>query len=140
MRARPTTVLAIVAVLVVVLAVVAAFVSRGRERPTLDATTPEGVVQLYVSALFDDDVATAVEYLDPKLGCEDPLPEVYISDTSRIAVVKTTTTKDTAKVALQIEEGSGLDGNWSHREDFTLRRDSGTWLITGEPWPIYQCE
>lgn len=141
MRARPNIVLAIVAVLVVALAVVAALVSSGRDRPTLDATTPEGVVQLYVSALFDDDVPAAVEYLDPNLGCGSRLPEVYISDTSRIAVVEATTTKDTARVELSIEEDAGfLDGSWSHRETFTLRRASGTWLITGEPWPIYQCE
>lgn len=139
MRARPTLVLAVVAALVVLLAVAAAVVSRGRERPTLDANTPEGVVQLYVSALFDDDVASAVEYLDPSLGCSDPLPETYLADIARIAVAKTTTSGNTASVELRIEEGSGLDGTWSHREIFSLRRDAETWLITGEPWPIYRC-
>ncbi len=142
MRARPATVLAIVAVLVVALAVVAAIVSSGRDRPTLDATTPEGVVQLYVTALFDDDVAAAAEdYLAPELNCGDFLSEMYLADTFRVAVVETTTTKDTAQVELSIEEDAGLfNGSWSHREIFTLRRDAGTWLITGEPWPVYQCE
>lgn len=139
MRTRPTAVLVIVAVLVVLLAVVAALVSRGRDYPTLDANTPDGVVQLYVSALFDDDVATAVEFVDPALGCSDPLPEIYLSDIARVAVLKSTTSGDTASVELRIEEGSGLDGTWSHREDFSLRRDQGTWLITGDPWPIYSC-
>ena len=140
MRVRPTAVLAIVAVLVVALAVVAAVVSGGRERPTLDPSTPEGVVQLYATSLFDGDVAAAVERLDPALGCTDPLPEVYLPDTVRITVVETTTDKTTARVELSIEEGSGIDGGWSHREDFTLRRASGTWLITGSPWPIYECQ
>lgn len=139
MRARPTTVLAIVAALVVALALIAAIVSNGRERPQLDASTPEGVVQLYVTALFDDDVPGAVKHLDPVLGCTDPLPEAYISDVSWISVVKTTKNDDTAQVQLQVEEGSGLDGTWSHTENFTLRSVSGTWLITGEPWPIYNC-
>lgn len=139
MRARPTIVLAVVAVVVVALAVVAAVVSSGRDRPTLDATTPEGVVQLYVSALFDDDVAAAVEHLDPTFGCSDPLPEVYLNGTSRIAVLKSATSGDTARVELRIEEGSGLGGTWSHDENFSLRRDGNTWLITGEPWPIYEC-
>ena len=140
MRARPNIVLAIVAVLVVALAVVAAVVSRGREGPTLDPTTPEGVVQLYVSALFDDDVPAAVEYLDPALNCEDMLRESFISETSRIAVLKTAVDEETARVELQIEEGSGLESNWTHREEFTLRRNAETWQITGDFWPVYGCE
>lgn len=140
MRTRPTTVLAIVAALVVLLAVAAAIVSQGRERPTLDVSTPEDVVQLYISTLFDDDVASAVKYLDPALGCSDQPPEVYLPDGARVSVAKTATTGDTATVELRIEEGSGLDGSWSHREDFSLRRDNDSWLITGEPWPIYACE
>lgn len=140
MRTRPALVLAIVAALVVLLAVAAALVSRGRERPTLDASTPEGVVQLYVSALFEDDVAGAVEYLDPALGCSDPLPEVYIADTARVSVAKTSSSGDTAQVELRIEEGSGIGDVWSYRQDFSLRRENQAWLITGEPWPIYSCE
>ena len=140
MRGRPTIVLAIVAALVVLLAVVAAVVSAGRESPPLDATTPGDVVQLYVSTLFDGDVAGAVKYLDPELGCADPVPEAYLSDVSWISVLKSTMQDDTAEVDLRVEEGSGLDGTWSHTEIFTLRRDSGTWLITGEPWPIYSCK
>lgn len=140
MKARPNIVLAIVALLVVALAIVAAVVSGQRERPALDASTPDGVVQLYISALFNDDVAAAVEYLDPALNCEDTLRDIYISDTSRIAVLKTDVEGGIAKVGLQIEEGSGLDGSWTHREDFTLGHDSGTWLITEAPWPAYECE
>ncbi len=140
MRVRPGIILAVVAVLVVALAVVAAVVSSSRDRPTLDATTPEGVVQLYVRDLFNDDVAAAKKYLDPASNCEDSLRDIYISDTARVAVIKTETKEDSATVQLQIEEGSGFDGGWSHSEDFTLRRDSGTWLITGEPWPLYECQ
>ncbi|MGV8846189.1 hypothetical protein [Tessaracoccus sp.] len=140
MRARPTTVLAIVAALVVALALVAAIVSNGRERPQLDASTPEGVVQLYVSTLFHGDVAGAVKYLDSELGCADPVPEAYLSDLSWVSAMKSTMKDDTAEVELRVEEGSGLDGTWSHIEVFTLRRDSDTWLITGEPWPLYSCK
>lgn len=139
MSSRPTTVLGFVAALVVVLAVVAAVVSATRERPELDPATPEGVVQLYVRALFDDDVAGAVEYLDPALGCSERLPEVYLPETARVGVGPVTRTGESATVDLRIEEGAGLD-TWSHRETFTLRRDGETWLITGHPWPIYECE
>ncbi len=140
MRARPTTVLAIVAALVVALALIAAIVSNGRERPQLDASTPEGVVQLYISALFDDDIAAAVKYLDPANGCTDSVPEAYLPDTVRIAVVTSETTNQSARVEVEIDEGSGFDGSWSHQESFTLRSESGTWLITGEPWPLYECK
>ncbi len=139
MRVRPGIVLAVVAVLVVALAVVAALVSSGGDRPALDTTTPEGVVQLYVRDLFNDDVEAAAQYLDPASNCADSLSDIYISDTARVAVIDTETDGDTATVELQIEEGSGLEGSWSHSENFTLRRDASTWLITGEPWPLYEC-
>lgn len=140
MKAPPNIVLAVVAVLVVGLAVVAALVSSGRERPTLDDATPEGVVQLYASALFNDDVTAAEQYLDPAIDCGDFLGDFFISDTSRIAVLETEVDQDTARVELRIEEGSGLDGTWTHRENFSLRRDVGTWLITGDPWPFFECK
>ena len=139
MRDRPALVLGLVAALVAVLAIVAAVVAGTREHPALDAGTPAGVVQLYVVALYDGDDATAVQYLDPALGCTDPLPERYLAGTARIGVAATTVTGDRATVDLRIEEGAGLD-TWSHRETFTLRRDGETWLITGHPWPIYECE
>lgn len=139
MRSRPAAVLGFVAALVVVLAVVAAVISATRDRPELDPATPEGVVQLYVTALYDDDVAGAVEYLDPALGCSERLPEVYLPETARVAVGPVTRTGERATVDLRIEEGAALS-SWTHRETFTLRRDGETWLITGDPWPIWQCE
>ena len=42
MKLRPAAVLAIVVALVTALAVIAAVVSAGRERPALDASTPDG--------------------------------------------------------------------------------------------------
>ncbi|MGO1384300.1 MAG: hypothetical protein ACTHWA_06255 [Arachnia sp.] len=140
MSARPNIVLGVVAALVVALAIVAAVVSTGREHPTLDAATPEGVVQLYASALFNDDVSTAEAYLDPAIDCGEYFQEYFISDTSRIVVLEAETDEDTARVDLQIEEGSGIDGTWTHRESFTLRREADTWLITGNPWPFFECK
>ena len=140
MRARPTIILAIVAALVVVLAIVAAVVSANRQGPSLDPATPEGVVQLYIKAMFSDDPSAGVKYLDPALGCSDPLPEMYLGDASRVAVIKTTTTGDTAKVELRIEEGSGIGGSYSHDEPFALRREGDTWLIVEEAWPLYGCK
>lgn len=140
MRTRPGAVLALVAVLVVALAVVAAVVAANRDRPQLDPAAPDGVVQLYLAAIFDGDVTGAVAHLDPALGCGDPLPEVYVADVARIAVTRSDVAGDTASVRVRIEEGTGLDGGWSHQEDFTLRRTDGTWLITGNPWPIHSCE
>ena len=140
MRARPTIILAVVAALVVVLAVVAAVVSANRQGPTLDPATPEGVVQLYISAMFSDDPSDGVKYLDPALGCSDPLPEMYMGDASRVAVLKTTLTGNTAQVDIRIEEGSGMTGSYSHDEYFKLRRDGDSWLIVEEAWPLYGCK
>ncbi len=139
MKARPNLVLLIVAGLVLALVVTAAVVSARRSTPEPDRATPDGTVQIFIRALYDRDDETAVSLLDPELGCETPL-QFYLPDAVRVGVVNVTTTADRATVIVEITEDSGIAESWSHRETYRLERRDGTWLITGEPWPIYSCQ
>lgn len=140
MKARPNLVLLVVAGLVLVLLVVAAVVASTRTAPEPDRATPDGTVQLFIRALYERDDDAAVALLDPDLGCEAPL-QFYVGDAARVGVVNVTTTDDRATVVVEVTEetGAGIGDSWSHRETYRLTRVDGAWLITGEPWPVYQC-
>ena len=90
MSARPNAVLAAITGLVVVLAVVAGVLTTRREPPTLDASTPEGTVQLFVLAFIEGEDEAAVAFLDPDLGCTAPCAMSTVRPVS-LALVSTKT-------------------------------------------------
>ena len=141
MRARPNVVLATITGLVIVLAVVAAVLTLGRQPPELDQATLEGTVQLFVIAVIDRDDEAAVGYLHPDLECQAPLRNSYRPSSIQMTVVSSETTGDAATVVVEVTEQQGGPFNsWSHREVFDLVRAGSGWLITGNPWPIYSCK
>jgi len=140
-RVPPNAVLGVVAALVVVLAVVTALLTTQRERPELDPGTPEGTVQIFILAFVEGDDDQAVALLDPALGCSAPLRDVYRPSRVSLSVVSSKITGEEGVVVLDVTEYSGgLFDSWSHREDFYLIRADGSWLITGNPWPVYSCK
>lgn len=140
MNARPNVVLAVVAGLVVALAIVAAVVSGVREQPGLDPATPEGTVQLFLSAIFDGDQDAAAGYLDADLGCEPPF-DAYLPAGARLEVVRSTTDGGEAEVVVDVVERSGglVPDEWTHRESYELVADGEGWLLTADPWPLSSC-
>jgi hypothetical protein len=141
MSVRPNVVLAVVAGLVVALGIVAAVVSGSREPQRLDPATPEGTVQLFLTALFDGDEEAAADHLAPDLGCEPPF-DAYLPDGARLEVVSSTTEGGEAEVVVDVVERSGglLADEWSHRASYELVADDEGWLISGQAWPVYSCE
>ncbi len=142
MKERPNLVLAVVVGVIAVLVVVAAVVSTTRTPPVADPTTPEGTVQLFVTAVLEGDDEAAVALLDPALGCRAPLPSRGLSGVrATVAVAGTRVVGERATVELDVTEyrDGPLEAN-SHRESYQLVAARGGWLITGEPWPVYVCE
>lgn len=143
MKARPNLVLALVVGVVGVLIVVAAVVAATRTPPRADPATPQGTVQLFVTAVIEGDDASAVAVLDPALGCRVPLPRRGWTGTrTGFAVVGSRVAGDRASVEIDVTEyrtGAPFDTS-SHRESYQLLAHNGGWLITGEPWPVYVCE
>lgn len=144
MRSRPNVVLLVIAVLVVGLAVIAAVVSANRTTPSPDLSTPEGVVQAYVVAVIDGDQEKMETFLDPSLGCEAPFPFFSPPQAASLSLVSSRTSGSTATVVVEISQGQGggpfLGDNYTHREDFSLVLRGDRWLISGNPWPVYQCK
>src|SRR5690606_14946781 len=121
-------------IVVVALVVV---LTRGGAAP-LDESSPEGVVQRYVQAVIDDDVAGAEQYLHPELTEKCEALDGVLSDGVRVTLRRTVERGDTATVQVIIvySGGSGLFGPSEYQSDdrFTLKRDGDAWRITETPW------
>jgi len=133
-------VIAVIAVLVIVALVVV--LTRGTPEP-LDADTPEGVVQLYSTAVIAGDERGAAEYLSPDIADDCDTLESESTDNLRVTLVSTTERDDTADVRVSIttiyENGPfGIDEQ-EFEDDFDLVRIDGDWLIEGVPWPLTVC-
>lgn len=143
MTSHPNRVLAIVVGVVVVVAVVAGVLSATRTAPDYDRGTPAGVVQAYLSAVIDGDNHAASRFLAAESPCEiTDLDRAYVPDDVRIVLRDTRVDGATAQVAVDVVMSSGdLLGEPEHSEKHTFRlsKAGGGWLVTGVPWPMYDC-
>ncbi|WP_411733502.1 hypothetical protein [Paeniglutamicibacter sp.] len=134
--------LSVIAALVLVSVVVV--LTRGTPRP-LDAGTPAGVVQGYVTAVIGGDEAAAADFLEPGQdsrckGFESIAPERNI----RVALVSTTQRENTADVVVSISYtnvgGPFGSPEYASEESFDLSLVEGQWLISNAPWPLLVCQ
>lgn len=65
----------------------------------------------------------------------------YIVDTARVLLVDSSTEGTTAEVRVRVEipSGSPLGDFMTEDHTFRLVNSNGTWLLTGIPWPLYDC-
>ena len=143
MNRGPNRVLLVVLALVAVVAVVAGIVSATRDTQQYDRSTPEGVVQAYLTALVDRDQEEAAELLADDSPCAvDDLDEVDIGDDMRVVLRDTETEGGSASVDVEVVMNSGAvfgGSEWSERHTFRLVRQGDAWRISGTPWPIFEC-
>lgn len=142
---RANRILAIAVGAIVVLAVVAAIISAGRPATRFEPGTPEATVQSYVEAALDGRADEAARWLDPAgdCGAQDlDRAGAYGMTATRVVLVDSTISGETATVRVQLVLGSGGPFDSSeYREEhsYRLTRSGGTWLLTGVPWPLYEC-
>jgi hypothetical protein len=134
-------VLSIVGALVLV-ALIVVF-TRGAP-PLSDESTPEGVVQRYVTAVLEGDEQEAAEYLteDAIKDCDTFFPD-RTSDI-RVTLVSTTERETSADVRVSIVtsygDGDPFGGSEYETEDvFDLVKVDGDWVIDLAPWPLSIC-
>ncbi len=143
MTSRPNRVLALVVGLIAVIGVVAGVLSATRQVPKYDRGTPEGLVQAYLTAVIDGDHQDAVAFLTPESSCTvEDLDRAYVPDDVRVVLRDTEVDGDTAQVKVDVVMSSGgpLEGSeYAEEHTFRLTRAGGDWLITGAPWPMYEC-
>ena len=113
---------------------------------TLDAGTPEGVVQRYLSAMIDGRRGAARSYLSERLQreCAIETPQRLRDGSYRIEWIETTVEGSTAYVDVRITEEWPLAPDYPEYRMFVLANEEGeagggSWRITRQDWPWYEC-
>jgi hypothetical protein len=139
----PNRVLLLVLAALAVVAVVAGIVSATRNTQQYDRSTPEGVVQAYLTALVDRDQEEAAELLADDSPCTvEDLDQAAIGDDVRVILRDTETEGDSASVDVEVVMNSGAvfgAAEWTERHTFRLVSEGDAWRITGTPWPMFEC-
>lgn len=121
----------------------AAAVAAFTRDAALDPETPEGVVQLYLSAVIDGRRGAARAYLSDRLRQEcTAAPPGYLRERAyRIEWLDTAFEGSTAFVDVRVTEERPFDLDYSHYRSFVLARqeDGEDWRITHQDWPQRRC-
>ncbi len=134
--------------LIVLAAVVFAAVLGGAlygalaEPDTYDPTTPEGVVQVYLKAVFDGDEIASLNSMTADLAdrcLRDSTSLDYRTDGARVFLDTTTIDDDTATVAIEIRHSSDGIDEWIENETIWLEKSADNWQISQPPWPYWDC-
>jgi len=140
----PHRVLASLVAAVVILAVVVAVLNETRSPMTVEAGSPEATVQKYVTAVLDRDHERAAAYFDPSGVCdvEDLDNQNYVDRDARVELVDSVVRSGTARVIVRITTPSGgpVPNFLDEEVTFRLGQDNGSWVLTGSPWPMFDCE
>lgn len=139
---RPNRILAAIVAAVVALGLLTLVLSLGRGDVDYDPAGPEAAAQAWLRASLDGDFDAAAELLDPSGDCDaTDLDRAYVPDRVGVNLVETVTDGDRSRVRIEVEYPSGNLVGESGREEHTLRlvRLDGKWLLTGIPWPLYDC-
>lgn len=125
----------------VVLLVVAALtvVALLREPVTLDPSTPEGTVQIYLQALADNDFEAALDQTTDDIQQECSAQDIsdnfyYDSFTATLGETRELGTVTVVEVAINQSDAGFADGYFEQME---LTDEGGSWAITGDPWPYF---
>jgi len=138
----PNRVLALIIALIVIAVVVVSVLSTSKSAVVIDRTNPAGSVQVYLKAVLAGKNAEAAKMLSSESACTvTDLDRAYIVDAARVILIDSTTNGSAAEVRVRVEIPSGSPLGDFNNEDHTFRltNSSGIWLLTGIPWPLYNC-
>lgn len=146
MKKSPNAILAIVFALLVIAVVLATLFTSGSASKNLDPSTPAGTVQSYLSAVLKGNYEKAAQFISSESSCDvQDLDRVYTVDTARVDLVKTEIDGEHAQVWVKVDYPSGapfdpmFDGVRVEDHTFRLLQVNDHWLLTGIPWPLYDC-
>lgn len=127
---------------VLVVMVIASIFVATRPVETLDPNSPAGVVQQYVQLVMDGDNDLAADYFADDTMCDaGDLDRAYINRDARIDLLDTTIDGSRARVRIALSNPTDdiVRNTWTEERTMRLVRVSGKWLLTGIPWPLYEC-
>lgn len=134
--------MAIIVSAIIVIIVMVAVLASTRTAEVFARTTPTGTVQAYLNDVLARKNAEAVKLFAPTNTCTvADLDRSYILDSARVNLISSTNDGDTAYVRVVVENPMNGPFGGSSTEDHTFRliKSSGMWLLTGIPWPLYDC-
>jgi hypothetical protein len=141
---KPDRILIAILSAIALLVVVALAVVFTRGAPeALDASTPQGVVQRYSTAVIDGDTATANSYLTE--AAKSVCRGYYESGPRpvRVVLISTTERADSAQVRVSLVSsgGGGPFGpsEYEMEDRFALVKSGGSWLIEQAPYQLASC-
>jgi hypothetical protein len=141
---KPDRILIAILSAIALLVVVALAVVFTRGAPAaLDASTPQGVVQRYSTAVIDGDTATANSYLTE--AAKSVCRGYYESGPRpiRVVLISTTERADSAQVRVSLVSsgGGGPFGpsEYEMEDRFALVKSGGSWLIEQAPYQLVSC-
>lgn len=111
--------------------------------PLLPPNTAEGVIQRYVMAIADGDIAEAKDYVANTAVTQ--LCDVYTSESQDLNVdlLGTVITGNQAVVTVNFVDNPGvfdsIFGIGSYPETFELRKSADEWKIQTAPWQVNLC-
>ena len=139
---NPNRVLAVVLGFILSAVVLVSFLATTRSAVVLDRATPAGSVQVYLKAILAGKNSQAAKMFSPESTCTvTDLDRAYIPNTARVLLVDSAIEGTTAEVRVREEIPTGVPLGDFATEDhtFPLIKSGSSWLITGDPWPLYDC-
>ena len=141
-RATSNRILALIIIGALLLTAVSALISALREDVKLSAKTPEGVVQLYLTAIIQGKNDQAATYFASDSSCDaSDIDRAYVSESLRVNLISATIESGSAYVKIDANTGASgpFDDGYTESHTYRLRQESGRWLIQGIPWPLWDC-
>lgn len=121
---------------------VVAIVSSSKSTMVISKSKPAWAVQSYLKAILSGSNAEAAKLISPESECTVvDVDRAYVVDNARVVLLGSSTSGNTAEVRVRIEFPLNGPFGDSSTEDqtFRLTNANGNWLITGIPWPLYNC-
>lgn len=142
MNKSPNRVLAVIVGLIILLVALVAVISSTRSPLVINKANPTWAVQSYLKAVLSGRNADAAKMISPESECTvADVDRTYVVENSRVVLLGSTTNGNTAEVHVRVEFPMNDPFGDSSTEDhvFRLTDSNGNWLLTGIPWPLYNC-
>lgn len=146
MGKSPNRILGIVMAILIVAVVIVTLFGPGNTSKNLDPSTPAGTVQSYLTAVLQGNYEKAAQFIASESSCDvQDLDRVFTMDTARVDLVKTEIEGSHAQVWVKVDYPSDapfdpvFEGVTLEDHTYRLVQANGRWLLTGIPWPLYDC-
>ncbi|MBC7464294.1 MAG: hypothetical protein H7227_08550 [Actinobacteria bacterium] len=138
----PNVILLIFISFVITFTGIVVFTSSNKEVIKWDLTTPQGVVQTYLTSIMNGDLDKAATLLarDSECSVQD-LDRAFVQSEMGVYLSSTAISVGKASVIVKVDiPTGGLFAEYS-TETHTLRleRRDERWQLVGIPWPLYDC-